>query len=190
MNDLSQSAASQQIQELERSLGVELFDRSRRPLAVTDAGKLYLEYCRDVLRRHDHYLADQLSSPPQTNEVARSGIVLGAMLHVAARTGLPLEIFEIGASAGLNLAFDEYVFDLAPYVNTQQTLHYKISDRYLHELLFPDLTQTWEQHERKAMLAEAHARLSAPLYNLAFMAMVLEGRVDASELESIRRRAE
>lgn len=66
----------------------------------------------DVLRRHDHYLADQLSSPPQTNEVARSGILLGAMLHVAALTRMPLEIFEIGASAGLNLAFDEYDYDL------------------------------------------------------------------------------
>ena len=66
----------------------------------------------DVLRRHDHYLADQLASPPQTNEVARSGILLGAMLHVASRTGTPLEIFEIGASAGLNLAFDEYDYNL------------------------------------------------------------------------------
>lgn len=66
----------------------------------------------DVLRRHDHHLADQLSSPPQTNEVARSGILLGAMLHVAALTGTPLEIFEIGASAGLNLAFDEYDYSL------------------------------------------------------------------------------
>ncbi len=65
----------------------------------------------DVLRRHDHHLADQLSSPPQTNEVARSGILLGAMLHIAALTGLPLEIFEIGASAGLNLAFDEYDYN-------------------------------------------------------------------------------
>ncbi len=66
----------------------------------------------DVLTRHDHYLTEQLSSPPQTNEVARSGILLGAMLHVADLTGLPLEIFEIGASAGLNLAFDEYRYNL------------------------------------------------------------------------------
>lgn len=66
----------------------------------------------DVLTRHDHYLADQLSSPPQTNEVARSGILLGAMLHVGQLTGRPLELFEIGASAGLNLLFDEYRYNL------------------------------------------------------------------------------
>jgi DNA-binding transcriptional LysR family regulator len=53
LNQLSQSAASQAIAELERELKVILFDRSRRPLEVTEAGKLYLEYCKDVLRRRD-----------------------------------------------------------------------------------------------------------------------------------------
>lgn len=51
MNGFSQSAASQQVQELERSLGATLLDRSRRPLVVTPAGQLYAEFCRDVLRR-------------------------------------------------------------------------------------------------------------------------------------------
>lgn len=53
LNDISQSAASQAIQEVERELGLALFDRSCRPLAVTAGGKLYLDYCRDVLRRHE-----------------------------------------------------------------------------------------------------------------------------------------
>ena len=50
---LSQSAASQSLSELERELGVELFDRRRRPLDITPAGKLYLDFCREVLRRDD-----------------------------------------------------------------------------------------------------------------------------------------
>jgi DNA-binding transcriptional LysR family regulator len=58
LNRISQSAASQHVQELERSLGVELMDRSRRPLRLTDAGRLYLDYCRDMLRRHDEFEAD------------------------------------------------------------------------------------------------------------------------------------
>jgi LysR family transcriptional regulator, transcriptional activator of the cysJI operon len=53
VNGITQSAASQRIRELETQLGVELFDHRRRPLTVTAAGKLYLDYCRDVLRRHD-----------------------------------------------------------------------------------------------------------------------------------------
>jgi LysR family transcriptional regulator, transcriptional activator of the cysJI operon len=60
LNQISQSAASQQMQELERQLGVTLLDRSTRPLVVTKAGKLYLDYCRDVLRRRDEFQAELL----------------------------------------------------------------------------------------------------------------------------------
>lgn len=58
LNQISQSAASQAIQEIEKDLGTPLFDRGTRPLTVTAAGKLYLEYCRDVLRRHDELEAE------------------------------------------------------------------------------------------------------------------------------------
>lgn len=57
MNSVSQSAASQQLQELERHLDVSLLDRSTRPLTVTEAGRLYLDFCRDVLRRHEDFQA-------------------------------------------------------------------------------------------------------------------------------------
>jgi len=54
-NGVSQSAASQQLQELERLLDVELLDRSTRPLGLTDTGRLYFEFCRDVLRRQQEF---------------------------------------------------------------------------------------------------------------------------------------
>jgi LysR family transcriptional regulator, transcriptional activator of the cysJI operon len=57
-NDISQSAASQQMQDLEKQLGVVLLDRTTRPLTLTKAGKLYLDYCRDVLRRRDEFEAE------------------------------------------------------------------------------------------------------------------------------------
>jgi hypothetical protein len=66
----------------------------------------------DALGHNDSFLTDRLSSAPQTNEVARSAIILGAMLHIANITKQPLEIFEIGASGGLNLNFDSYRYDL------------------------------------------------------------------------------
>lgn len=50
---ISQSAASQHVQEVERRLGLTLFDRSKRPLELTPAGRMYAEYCRDVLRREE-----------------------------------------------------------------------------------------------------------------------------------------
>ena len=71
------------------------------------------------------------------------------------------------------LTFDDYPFDLTPLSKTGELIHYKASDRYLHELFFPDLQQEWERRNRERMLAEGHARLATPLYNIAFMAMAL-----------------
>lgn len=56
-NGISQSAASQHIQELEKRLGITLLDRTTRPLTLTAAGKLYFDLCRDVLRREEEFEA-------------------------------------------------------------------------------------------------------------------------------------
>jgi DNA-binding transcriptional LysR family regulator len=55
LNQISQSAASQYLQEMERRLGASLLDRTTRPLALTPAGKLFLDLCRDVLRREEQF---------------------------------------------------------------------------------------------------------------------------------------
>lgn len=52
-----------------------------------------------------------VSHEPQTNEVGRSAALLGGFLHVAASTGLPLRVFELGASAGLNQVWDRFRFE-------------------------------------------------------------------------------
>ena len=55
LNAISQSAASQYLQEMERRLGVALLDRTTRPLALTPAGKLFYELSRDILRREEQF---------------------------------------------------------------------------------------------------------------------------------------
>jgi LysR family transcriptional regulator, transcriptional activator of the cysJI operon len=64
MNGISQSAATQHIQEMEKRLGVQLLDRSTRPLGLTPSGKLYAELCKDVLRREEDFTAalDEIKS--------------------------------------------------------------------------------------------------------------------------------
>jgi lipopolysaccharide export system permease protein len=71
------------------------------------------------------------------------------------------------------LTFDEYIFDLEPLSNSDEMIHYKPSDRFIHELFFPDLQQDWERRNRLDLLAEGHARIASPLYNIAFMALAL-----------------
>jgi LysR family transcriptional regulator, transcriptional activator of the cysJI operon len=88
-NDLSQSAASQALGELERELGVTLFDRGTRPLTVTPAGKAYVEFCRDVLRRHDEMLSLLDSIKKQLNATVRLAAIysvgLSEMSSIEAR---------------------------------------------------------------------------------------------------------
>lgn len=60
----------------------------------------------------DAAIAAFLDSPPQTNEVGRSGALVPALLTLVAKTGQPLALNELGASAGLNLNLDRFAFDL------------------------------------------------------------------------------
>ena len=52
VNDVLQSSVSQSIQNIEENLGVTLIDRSRRPWAVTDEGKVFYDGCREVVDRY------------------------------------------------------------------------------------------------------------------------------------------
>ncbi|MBS3978999.1 MAG: DUF2332 family protein [Rhodobacteraceae bacterium] len=61
-----------------------------------------------TIRQHPTFLLDWLKSPPQTNEVRRSAAVIAAAHWLTARFGLPLVLYELGASAGLNLCWDHY----------------------------------------------------------------------------------
>ena len=60
---------------------------------------------------HDSEMTAFLDSAPQTNEVVRSAVLLGGFLQIAAATPMPLALYELGASAGLNLLFDRYAYD-------------------------------------------------------------------------------
>jgi hypothetical protein len=63
-----------------------------------------------ALAAHGGFIAARLDGPPQTNEPMRSAALAPGFLIVAAETGLPLAISEIGASAGLNLAWDRFAY--------------------------------------------------------------------------------
>ncbi|WP_350274662.1 DUF2332 domain-containing protein [Kribbella sp. HUAS MG21] len=58
-----------------------------------------------------------LTQPPQTNEVGRSTSLYGGLLHLVQAVPLPVRLFEIGASGGLNLRADRfrYVADGTSY---------------------------------------------------------------------------
>jgi hypothetical protein len=66
----------------------------------------------EALRRHDGFLCRWAEGAPQTNEVRRSAVLIAAAHWLDERFGLPLQVSELGASAGLNLLFDRYALEL------------------------------------------------------------------------------
>src|SRR5262249_36164488 len=61
-----------------------------------------------ALTEHADRLLGALERHPQTNEVARSGILLPGFLTIARATERSLALLELGASAGLNLLWDRF----------------------------------------------------------------------------------
>jgi len=59
-----------------------------------------------AIPKHQDTLMQWLDFAPQTNEVARSAVLLAAGHLLADRYNLPLRLLELGASAGLNLQWD------------------------------------------------------------------------------------
>lgn len=70
-------------------------------------------------------------------------------------------------------SFDRYAFDLSPFTRNDERVKFKASDLYLTDLFDPSPRLLEDTGTRGELLAEAHARLSAPLYALTAMAMAL-----------------
>jgi lipopolysaccharide export system permease protein len=166
----------------ERAMRVELF-KIRTDLAATlvEPGQF-----TEPVRGLTVYAQDAENGTLKNLFVLKEKVGGGDTTFIAAsgklgkRNGAPVLTMRNGSSqefskAGvLNyLKFDEYTFDLSDFMSAKDTVTYKVPDRYLHELLYPDLTQDWERQNQVKMLAEANARLATPLYTIAFMAMAL-----------------
>jgi len=171
MNGFSQSAASQQVQELERGLGATLLDRSHRPLVVTPAGQLYADFCRDVLRRREELEA-----------------ALGLLKNETAGTVRVASIYSVGLSEMVELErqfaqrHPEAGFQVQ-YLQPAKVYSAVLSDEVdLGLVSYPHATREikvipWRQEEM--VLA------TAPDHPLAKQAAAIRGAIPVEELNGV-----
>lgn len=83
--DISQPAVSQSIAELEKNLGVKLFDRQRGEVSLTPAGEIFGKYAQNILGQYAE--AAKVFSPlqPQTVSVCASDEVYEYVSEVLLR---------------------------------------------------------------------------------------------------------
>jgi len=76
--------------------------------------------------------------------------------------------------------WDQTQFDITPYFQSDDFLQLKEGDDFMHELFFPVIYKGVPSVSKKKLVAEAHSRMSGPLYCIAFVLMavvaVLGGR--------------
>ncbi|RKY15945.1 MAG: LysR family transcriptional regulator, partial [Planctomycetota bacterium] len=71
---ISQPTVSEHIARLERLLGVTLFERTGRRIALTDAGRLYYEYCQKIVRLTE----EATHAVEQLRGLLRGRLIIGA----------------------------------------------------------------------------------------------------------------
>jgi len=82
---VSQSAASQSIQQLEGELDLPLLDRSRRPLEPTAEGRAFFEACRTLIQGFEKAKGDLQASRRRVEGTVRVAAIYSVGLHDMSR---------------------------------------------------------------------------------------------------------
>jgi DNA-binding transcriptional LysR family regulator len=84
-NFVSQSAASQAVQQLEAELGVALIDRTRRPFVVSPEGQAFYEACRGLLEAWEKAKAGVAAVKARVAGTVRVAAIYSVGLHDVSR---------------------------------------------------------------------------------------------------------
>ena len=78
---ISQSAASQTIQQIETDLRVRLLDRSKRPFSVTAEGQKFYDTCREILQSYEETRAEITQGQQELAGTVRVAAIYSVGLH-------------------------------------------------------------------------------------------------------------
>ena len=84
-SSVSQSAASQAVRQLEKHLGAQLIERSRRPWVLTPEGKIFFKGCQEIVERY-HELEDTVRRRQNpSGHIVRLAAIYSVGLHDLSR---------------------------------------------------------------------------------------------------------
>lgn len=168
-----QPAASRELRQTVTQASTDLAASLVREGMFMNHGDGLTTFAREVSNgeMHDLLISDTRNPKESVTYIAKTAYLVeseGAPVLVM-RDGTMQQVRENGALE--MLAFTQSPFDLAPFINDQKAVILEESDRFLPELFFPDMTNYYDNDNVNLLLAEGHARMSAPLLNFA-MAML------------------
>lgn len=73
----------------------------------------------------------------------------------------------------VNNTWDQWQVDITPYFQSDDYLQFKEGDDYMHELFFPNKVKGPTQVPDGKLIAEAHSRMSGPLFCIAFILLAI-----------------
>ncbi len=85
LNHVSQSAASQAVQQIEADLGASLIDRTKRPFVVTQEGRAFYEACGELLDSYEKAKARIAAVKAQLAGTVRVAAIYSVGLHDLSR---------------------------------------------------------------------------------------------------------
>ncbi len=72
-----------------------------------------------------------------------------------------------------SVSFQRLALNLSDFGGAADGFQMELTERYLGELLHPDLAKEWDRNNAGRLVAEGHARLAAPLYAFAYALMAI-----------------
>lgn len=161
---ITQPALSIAISKVEKNIGMSLFDRSKKPLKLTEAGTLYIQKFKQI-RQTEHELAQQLNDLSELNTGSLriggshyfNSYVLPKVLTEYKRKypGIQLDLQEAGSSDLLRMLGDHEI-DLTFNCTTKPTDSFHRIPGFIDTILVsvPKSFEVNENFKRYALSAE------------------------------------
>jgi lipopolysaccharide export system permease protein len=143
--------------------------RSGEFMTVADGFVVYVEEARPGGKISGLLIHDFRPGMRATTYMAQRGLLeegkQGPVLYLANGN---LQRVDADNGAIEIIEFDQTAIELSSIKPKQAYSPLEMTERYLGELLRPDMTQPWERENRARLVAEGHNRLASPLYAFAY----------------------